>query len=400
MNLEREELILATGAAEDPAVKLFIDAMENDDVRAYARAYALLLEQGSQRNFAEYLADKILFDDNVFARRAFEGKLSPDVVSAFSHDLDIFQRIADACDNPPPKIGAKLSAGFPKIYRGKNNPLFGGEWSGKRTLSKLKEFFRQNGYGIFVGNKAFTFAGGALAPVKYTSNISLYDLKDYEYEKQLVEDNIISFLKNLPYSNMLLYGDKGTGKSSTVHAVLNKYAHEGLRAVEIPKEQVKEINALKELLAELPLKFLIFIDDLSLEENDEKVTSLKASLEGSMNEKADNVMIVATSNRRHILKENFSDRENSVHARDTMEEQLSLSDRFGLTVLFSSTGKREYLSIIRQLAIDCKLGMDEEKLFSLAERWAIDKGGRSPRRAKQFIDYVFACLSKNSEIII
>ena len=104
MNLEREELILATGAAEDPAVKLFMDAMENDDVRAYARAYALLLEQGSQRNFAEYLADKILFDDNVFARRAFEGKLSPDVVSAFSHDLDIFQRIADACDNPPPKI--------------------------------------------------------------------------------------------------------------------------------------------------------------------------------------------------------------------------------------------------------------------------------------------------------
>ena len=198
MNLEREELILATGAAEDPAVKLFMDAMENDDVRAYARAYALLLEQGSQRNFAEYLADKILFDDNVFARRAFEGKLSPDVVSAFSHDLDIFQRIADACDNPPPKIGAKLSAGFPKIYRGKNNPLFGGEWSGKRTLSKLKEFFRQNGYGIFVGNKAFTFAGGALAPVKYTSNISLYDLKDYEYEKHLVEDNIISFLKNLP----------------------------------------------------------------------------------------------------------------------------------------------------------------------------------------------------------
>ena len=207
MNLEREELILATGAAEDPAMKLFIDAMENDDVRAYARAYALLLEQGSQRNFAEYLADKILFDDNVFARRAFEGKLSPDVVSAFSHDLDIFQRIADACDNPPPKIGAKLSAGFPKIYRGKNNPLFGGEWSGKRTLSKQKEFFRQNGYGIFVGNKAFTFAGVALAPVKYTSNISLYDLKDYEYEKQLVEDNIISFLKYLTYSIMLLYGD-------------------------------------------------------------------------------------------------------------------------------------------------------------------------------------------------
>ena len=199
---------------------------------------------------------------------------------------------------------------------------------------------------------------------------------------------------------MLLYGDKGTGKSSTIHAMLNKYAPQGLRAVEVPKEQIKEINALKETLAPLPFKFLIFIDDLSLEEHDEKVASLKASLEGSMNEKSANVMIAATSNRRHILKENFSDRENSVHASDTMEEQLSLSDRFGLTVLFSSTGKAAYLSIVKQLAQDRKLGMAEEELFSLAERWALYKGGRSPRRAKQFVDYIYACTMKNSEIRI
>lgn len=400
MTLEREELIIASGAAKDPAVALFADAMERDDIGAYARAYAMLLEQGAQKNFAAYLADKILFDDNIFARQAFENKLTEDVIQAFAHDLDILQKIARTCDQPPVKIGAKLNAGFPKIRLGKGNALFAKEWSDKNTLRRLVRFFRQNGYGIFIGNKAFTFQNKALVPVKYTSNISLYDLKDYEFEKKQVEDNIISFMKNLPYSNMLLYGDKGTGKSSTIHAVLNRYAHEGLRAVEIPKEQVKEINAVKELLAELPLKFIIFIDDLSLEENDEKVTSLKASLEGSMNEKTDNVMIVATSNRRHILKENFSDRDNSVHARDTMEEQLSLSDRFGLTVLFSSTGKREYLSIILQLASDRKINMEEERLISLAERWAIDKGGRSPRRAKQFIDYVYACLSKGIEITI
>ena len=119
-----------------------------------------------------------------------------------------------------------------------------------------------------------------------------------------------------------------------------------------------------------------------------------------MNEKSANVMIAATSNRRHILKENFSDRENSVHASDTMEEQLSLSDRFGLTVLFSSTGKAAYLSIVKQLAQDRKLGMAEEELFSLAERWALYKGGRSPRRAKQFVDYIYACTMKNSEIRI
>lgn len=400
MKLNRDELIVAKGAAENSAVRLFSDAIERDDINAYTRAYSLLLEQEAQRNFADFLAKQILFDDNIFARRAFENKLSDDLIAAYRRDLNILQNIADACDNLPTAIGEKVAGGFPKIQRGKDNPLFSPKWSDLITVDRITEFFKRNGYGIFVGNKAFTYKNGALIPVKFTSNISLYDLKDYEYEKQQIESNVISFMKSLPYSNMLLYGDKGTGKSSTIHAVLNKYAPEGLRAVEIPKEQVKEINEVKELLAELPLKFILFIDDLSLEENDEKVTSLKASLEGSMNEKADNVMIVATSNRRHILKENFSDRDNSVHTRDTMEEQLSLSDRFGLTVLFSSTGKKEYLSIIRQLASDRKLEIEEERLLALAERWALDKGGRSPRRAKQFIDYVYACLSKNAEIMI
>lgn len=155
---------------------------------------------------------------------------------------------------------------------------------------------------------------------------------------------------------------------------------------------------MKEVLAHLPFKFFLFIDDLSLEERDDKVTSLKASLEGSLNEKGANVMIVATSNRRHIVKENFSDRENSVHAKDTMEEQLSLSDRFGLTVCFSSTGKKEYLSILRQLAADRNLDLPEEELFALAERWALLKGGRSPRRARQFIDYAYACKAKNQPV--
>ena len=173
---------------------------------------------------------------------------------------------------------------------------------------------------------------------------------------------------------MLLYGDKGTGKSSTVHAMLNKYAGKGLRCVEIPKEQICLINKVKEVLSALPFKFILFIDDLSLEERDEKVTALKAGLEGSIHERSANVMIAATSNRRHIVKENFSDRENSVHARDTMEEQLSLSD--------------------------ARIEIPDEELCSLAERWALVKGGRSPRRAKQFIDYVYSCLAKHIPIDI
>ena len=180
--------------------------------------------------------------------------------------------------------------------------------------------------------------------------------------------------------------------------MLNKYAEKGLRAVEIPKEQICSINAAKEVLSSLPFKYILFIDDLSLEERDEKVTALKAGLEGSIHERSSNVVVAATSNRRHIVKENFSDRDNSVHARDTMEEQLSLSDRFGLTVCFSSTGKAEYLSIVRQLAADRKLSVSDEELCTLAERWAILKGGRSPRRAKQFVDFAYSCLAKGMPI--
>ena len=399
MTFDCNELILLSEVAADPAVCFFIRALEADSIEDYARAYERLLAHNAQRNLARDLADKILFNTNFFARRAFENTLNPDLLAAFAHDLRILQKIADSCDDLPSRINAKICAGFPKIHRGKNNSLFGTEWDNKRTMKNLTEFFRRNGFGIFVGHKAFTFQNGNLIPVQNTSNISLFDLKDYAFEKQQIEDNVISFMKRLPFSNMLLYGDKGTGKSSTVHAMLNKYASEGLRAVEIPKEQVCEVNRVKAMLAQLPFRFILFIDDLSLEENDEKVTSLKASLEGSIHEKTNNVMIVATSNRRHILKETFSDRNNSIHARDTMEEQLSLSDRFGLTVLFSSTGKTEYLSIIKQLAADCNIEMEETELFTLAERWAIDKGGRSPRRAKQFIDYVFACQAKKTKVL-
>ena len=391
--INTEEIILLNNVFRDEAVAAFLDGYRNNNGRRKAEAYALLLGSDSEGEFADYLARRILFDDNLFARRAFEGTLTPHIAEAYRHDLSILQRVAKLA--APSEQDGGLS-----VCYGKGDPLFGKDWDSDQTLAQIEEFYRKNGYGIFIGHKAFTFENGALAPVRNTSDISLSDLKDYETEKRLIEDNIVNFLQKLPFSNMLLYGDKGTGKSSTVHAMLNKYAEKGLRAVEIRKDQIKDINAVKELLAALPFRFILFIDDLSLEERDGNVTALKAGLEGSMHEKSSNVMIVATSNRRHIVKENFSDRENSVHARDTMEEQLSLSDRFGLTVCFSSTGKAEYLSIVRQLARDAAIALDENDLFALAERWALVKGGRSPRRAKQFVDYVYACQSKGTEILI
>ena len=399
-NLNTERLILLRGVLRDEAVSALTEALARGSIGAYARAYGILLESDMQDSFAAYIAGLILREDSLFARRACTAAPTKALRTAMANDLRILQELAKKTQNLPDEIRRATEEGFPAIGYGKDNPLFGGDWASDDTIGKLARFYRKNGYGIFIGNKAFTFDGENLKPVLNTPEITLRDLKDYEEEKRAVEDNIVNFIGGLPYSNMLLYGDKGTGKSSTVHAMLNKYAGKGLRCVEIPKEQICLINKVKEVLSALPFKFILFIDDLSLEERDEKVTALKAGLEGSIHERSANVMIAATSNRRHIVKENFSDRENSVHARDTMEEQLSLSDRFGLTVCFSSTGKAEYLSIVKQLAADARIEIPDEELCSLAERWALVKGGRSPRRAKQFIDYVYSCLAKHIPIDI
>ena len=160
--------------------------------------------------------------------------------------------------------------------------------------------------------------------------------------------------------------------------------------VELHKNDLLALPKLKERLSGIPLKFIIYIDDLSLEDGDERFTALKAALEGSLGVTGENTMICATSNRRHIVKESFSDRKDSIHENECLQEQLSLSDRFGLTVLFSSTSKPQYLSIVKQLAGDLGLSMPEDELFRLAEQWALSRGGRSPRRARQFVDTAYS----------
>ena len=195
-----------------------------------------------------------------------------------------------------------------------------------------------------------------------------------------------------------MYGDRGTGKSSTVHAMVNLFRGQKLRLVEIAKENVLALPELKTRLAAEPMKFVVFIDDFSLQESDDRVSTLKAALQGSMEGHVGNVMIVATSNRRHIVEENFSSRMNSVHMGDSEEELLSVSDRFGITVLFAATNKQEYLAIVRAVAADMGLKTPAEILESLAERWALVRGGRSPRRARQFVDYAYACEQKGREI--
>jgi predicted AAA+ superfamily ATPase len=190
-----------------------------------------------------------------------------------------------------------------------------------------------------------------------------------------------------PSANVLLYGDAGTGKSSTVKAVANAFYSSGVRLIELRKDQMSLLPLVMEKINRNPLKFIIFIDDLSFNQNNDDFSMLKAALEGSASATADNAVIYATSNRRHIVKESFGDREgDDVHRNDTMQETLSLSERFGLTVLFSKPNKQLYLTIVKELAKRAGITMDEKELELQAEAFALRKGNRSARCAEQFIN--------------
>ena len=385
MSEKKSNLTVLRGVLKNSVLAAFFDYSVNgyDDLKA--EFLSRLYTAGGEENFLAFAEKVILLDENAFSVACATGKQpSAFVEKAFAEDL---AQIINAILNTYPQNSYCVGGHIEPFCN-----------DTARCLTRLKEFYARFGYGIFIENAAFTYDGEKLTPVT-CPKITLEDLKNYEPEKKLVESNISSFLRGLPYSHMLLYGDMGTGKSSTIHAMLNKYFSSGLRIIEINKENVLQIPSAKQLVLGNPLKFIFFIDDLSLEESDGKVSAFKAILEGSVASNAENVMIVATSNRRHIIKESFSERENSVHASDSVQEQLSLSDRFGLTVMFSTTDKQDYLSIVGQLAADKGLNMPRAELEAVAERFAIVKGGRSPRRARQFVDIVYASQIKGDPVI-
>ncbi len=374
-------LTVLHGILRDPLIAAFAAA---DGKKSRTQFLRKLYERRAETAFASYVADAVLSDENAFSKAcAARGRASSFVREAYLADIRL--------------IGEALENAEEDGFRMGKAPAPFGNWD-ETTVRRLAALYKKNGYGRYLLHDAFRFQAGELVPILSPSDVSLADLKGYAREKAEVKDNFENFVRGLPYADMLLYGDRGTGKSSTVHAMVNLFRTQKLRLVEIAKENVLALPELKTRLADEPMKFVVFIDDFSLQESDDRVSTLKAALQGSMEGHVGNVMIVATSNRRHIVEENFSSRMNSVHAGDSEEELLSLSDRFGITVLFAATNKEAYLAIVRALAADMGLNTPVETLDALAERWALIRGGRSPRRARQFVDYVYACEHKGAEI--
>lgn len=342
-------------------------------LRRLAAFEARIFEDGG--DWSRYLFRRISESENVCIRKCGNGPLNAALLGALEKELDFLQCLSalklDDLPGVPHFMTGWLTSDvdIPGAYRER-----------MRNVGAV-------GYGLFARYKVFTVSEGELSPVKHPDPQTLGELPGYEREREQIISNTEALLNGQPANNVLLYGDAGTGKSSTVKAIVNEYAGRGLRLVEVKKNQLYELPSLMDTLSENPLKFLIFIDDLSFTVNDDNFAALKAILEGSVGGRADNVAVYATSNRRHLIKETFSDREgDDIHASDTRQELMSLSARFGLTVTFGSPDRERYLYIVRKLAERYGVSLGETELSVRAEAFAIRAGGRSARVAKQFVE--------------
>lgn len=388
----------------DPVINALYDLLNSVDSEDILRKQSLFFKTVSKNNsLKSYISKCILTDDNPFTEAACagkEGSLGKSVTEAVKSDLMKLEQIAsvtseDVISFVKDEDIKEILKTVPSWEIGTAEAPLSENWSNQ--VEDLIEYHRKNGYGIYSKYMAFTWRNKKIIPISYVDPITLSDLKNYENQRQRVVDNTEGFVKGHPANNVLLYGDRGTGKSSTVHAILNEYHTQGLRMIEIPKSAVSDLTLIREAISGSPMKFIIYIDDLSFDSNDSSFSELKAALEGSLSGKQSNTLIYATSNRRHLIRESFSDRQNEMNKNDIMQEQLSLSDRFGLTITFLNPNKAEYLDIVEKIALDRNMEVDLEELCDKAERWATRRGGRSPRCARQFIDHVESCVKRGKE---
>ena len=261
--------------------------------------------------------------------------------------------------------------------------------------ASVTQFYKEFGVGKLGLHKAFRVAhdeeGVHIVPITKIAHVQLDELVGYESAKKKLIDNTEAFVKGRRANNCLLFGDAGTGKSSSIKAILNKYYDQGLRMIEVYKHQFQDLNDVIAQIKNRNYKFIIYMDDLSFEEFEIEYKYLKAVIEGGLERKPDNVLIYATSNRRHLIRESFRDKEErdeELHTNDTVQEKLSLVARFGVTIYFGKPAKKEFQEIVRQLAKRNGIEMDEEKLLLEANRWELNHGGMSGRTAQQFIDYL------------
>lgn len=377
-------------------------ADELDCLRAYGNWFQELA--AANLSWQAYLLRQILRSDNPLTRQVQQQEVSPALIAAVQHDLRALQHLYH-CDGKQLSRWVQAKVGLdtaPIVWE----PLDTAEvlisigldpnttdWAD--LLPGFINHYRQFGVGLFAAYRAFRWQQGELMGVAYPDPIQLEELIGYESQKTALRQNTEALLSGCPALHVLLYGSRGSGKSSLVKALLSAYGAKGLRLLEVSKADLRDLPVIVDQLREAPQKFIIFVDDLSFEEDDDAYKSLKVVLEGNITARPQNVIVYATSNRRHLIREFFDDRPrprdaDEVHHWDTVQEKLSFSDRFGLTLTFEPANQDTYLEMVHHLAQQSAMPIDPKALEFQALQWATRHNGRSGRTARQFVDFLKA----------
>lgn len=408
-----DDLILYRDLKFEDTIRMFcaLDKNSTNVSKTISKMLEVAGEYGLHGNlWANILALALAYNENVYSKATeIVGKTSGSINTFAIHDFRILRELIHFI----PNINGDL---LKEIYNyegnGRDSKLVNTRVRDRiLRLSKqlmeadsdnefkdiITEFYKEYGVGKFGFNKAFRIEEGTdlktanIIPITRVEHVYLNDIIGYDLQKKKLIENTESFIKGKPANNCLLYGDAGTGKSSSVKAIVNEYYDKGLRIIEIYKHQFRYLSDILEQLKDRNYKFIIYMDDLSFEESELEYKYLKAILEGGFGRRPENVLIYATSNRRHLIRESFRDKtetDEELHTRDTVEEKLSLSARFGEKIYYGSPDKKEFNSIVLALAKKHNIDMDESEILSKANMWELSHGGMSGRSATQFITYL------------
>lgn len=377
------ELMIYHHAADDAV----IESLESGNRTGAMRGIIAFSERRgvTENGVREYVITRLADDENILSELAQSGRQIGE--SLYQYALADIRQIQE-----------KILSGENDIYTPSGN--FTGFFDGyersiralmeadspEKLLDMLIAHYRALGCGIFSKYIAFKFDEKGIHGIGETDKITFDDLVGLDYQKQVLSDNTRAFVRGKRANNVLLFGDRGSGKSSSVKALLNLYYQDGLRIIEIPKQHIRDIPSLSRTLAGKPHKYIIFLDDLSFESHETDYRALKVAMEGQLQANPENVLIYATSNRRHLIKENWSDREGGeVHVNDNLQETLSLSERFGISLVFSSpSSQKEYLNIVKELlkvhGVEITPQIEQKAVI-----WQMNYGSRSARCANQFV---------------
>ncbi len=350
-------------------IKAFVELCEEPDEDKLGAFSEKLYVKGD--NISRAFLDIVLLSENLLSvRKACDEEISRVILDRANKELEIIQRAAET------ESSVFSAYGFWRVE----------QIDFEKEFMKRLNNIKNTGYGVYAENIMFTLEGREIAPAIFKDDTTVSSLKGYERQRTQIENNLKALLRGKVAANMLLYGDSGTGKSATIKALVNEYAPLGIRLIEIKKSQISEIPYIMGKVSNNPLKFVLFLDDLTFDPSDDAFGNMKAVLEGSVAARAKNTCICVTSNRRHLVKETMADREGGdLHRRDTMEEIGALTQRFGLSVVYEKPDRLSYVKVLTEIAEDYNITITDTEIKE-AEAYAISKGGRSCRVAKQYVE--------------